>query len=199
MLVSLVGGSGAAATWAVAAVVAAFANHALIVVAIALAGEQPLRGTLGQLVDGLPLSVGVGLTGAVIAVLWGVGPEWLVLSFGPIGLLYRALWVPMLQHRVDTDPKTGLYHSERIREELETQIAAGVRVVVAMVDLDHLRTVNSRAGHLAGDRAIRAVADELGALAAQHGAAGPLRRRGVLPRPPRRRLRAGGRAARRGP
>ena len=54
----------------IAAVAGAVANHGLIVVAIALAGEQPLRGTLRQLTDGLPLSVGVGLTGAVLAVLW---------------------------------------------------------------------------------------------------------------------------------
>ncbi len=172
VLVAIVGGGGDVVGVTAATVVAAVANHGLIVVAIALAGEQPLRGTIGQLTDGLPLSVGVGLTGGVIALLWGVGPEWLVLALGPIGLLYRALWVPMLQHRADTDPKTGLYHSERIREELETQIGTGARVVVAMVDLDHLRTVNSRCGHLAGDRAIRAVADELAALAARYGAAG---------------------------
>ncbi|MEA2127077.1 MAG: hypothetical protein QOI80_3859 [Solirubrobacteraceae bacterium] len=175
VVVSLVGGGGGVAAMAAAAVVAAVANHALIVVAIALAGEQPLRGTLRQLTDGLPLSVGVGLTGAVIAVLWGVGGEWPVLAVGPVGLLYRALWVPMLRHRADTDAKTGLYHSERIREELEAQIAAtapGDRLAVAMVDLDHLRVINSRCGHLAGDRAIRAVADELGAVAALHGAAG---------------------------
>ena len=41
-----------------------------------------------------------------------------------------------------------------------------------MLDLDHLRAINSRAGHLAGDRAIRAVADELATVAARHGAAG---------------------------
>ena len=151
------------------------ANHALIVVAIALAGEQPLRGTLHQIIDGLPLSVGVGLTGAVCAELWVADPILLVLAVGPLGLLYRALWVPMLQHRADTDAKTGLYHSERIREEVAAQIAAAGpdgRLAVAMIDLDYLRTINSRCGHLAGDRAIRAVADELAVLAATHGAAG---------------------------
>jgi diguanylate cyclase (GGDEF)-like protein len=172
VLVSVVGDSHAVLAMGAAAVAGAVANHALIVVAIALAGEQPLRGTLRQITDGLPLSIGVGLTGAVLAVLWWEGPEWLLLAIGPIGLLFRALWVPMLQHRADTDPKTGLYHSERIREELAAQIAGGGRVAVAMLDLDHLRAINSRAGHLAGDRAIRAVADQLAALAARHGAAG---------------------------
>jgi diguanylate cyclase (GGDEF)-like protein len=172
VVAGLAGARGDVPALAAAAVIAALANHALIVVAIALAGEQPLRGTLRQITDGLPLSIGVGLTGAVIAVLWMTDPAWAVLALGPVGLLYRALWVPMLRHRADTDPKTGLYHSERIRKELADQIAVTPRVVVAMVDLDHLRTVNSRCGHLAGDRAIRAVADELAAIAARHGAAG---------------------------
>ncbi len=138
-------------------------------------GEQPLRGTLHQITDGLPLSIGVGLTGAVCAELWVADPILLVLAVGPIGLLYRALWVPMLQHRADTDAKTGLFHSERIREEVAAQISAAGsdgRLAVAMLDLDYLRTINSRCGHLAGDRAIRAVADELAVLAATHGAAG---------------------------
>jgi diguanylate cyclase (GGDEF)-like protein len=158
-----------------AAAAGALVNHGLIVVAIALAGEQPLRGTFKQLTDGLPLSVGVGLTGAVMAVLYTIDPALLILAVGPVGLLYRALWVPMLRHQADTDPKTGLYHSERIREELSAQIEAarsGGRVAVAMIDLDHLRAINSRCGHLAGDRAIRAVADALAEVAAQHGAAG---------------------------
>ena len=171
MLVSVIGNGGGVAMMAAAALAAAIANHALIVVAIATTGEQPLRGTVRQITDGMPLSVGVGLTGAVLAALWVQDPALLILAAGPIGLLYRALWVPMLQHRVDTDPKTGLYHSERIREELGIQIEAGP-VAVAMIDLDHLRTINSRCGHLAGDRAIRAVADELAVLAATHGAAG---------------------------
>jgi diguanylate cyclase (GGDEF)-like protein len=153
----------------------AVVNHGMIVTAIALAGEQPLRGTFKQLTDGLPLSIGVGLTGGVLAVLWTVDAALLLLAIGPVGLLYRALWVPMLRHQADTDPKTGLYHSERIREELTAQIEAarsGGGVAVAMIDLDHLRTINSRCGHLAGDRAIRAVADQLAGIAAQHGAAG---------------------------
>ena len=172
VLVNLAGAPGDVLALTAAALAAAVANHALIVVAIALAGEQPLRGTLRQITDGLPLSIGVGLTGAVIAVLWRVQPQWALLAIGPVGLVYRALWVPMLRHRADTDPKTGLYHSERIRKELADQIGAVPRVAVAMIDLDHLRTINSRCGHLAGDRAIRAVADELAAIAARHGAAG---------------------------
>ena len=175
VLVAFAAAPGGVGAIYVAVVAAAVANHALIVVAIALAGEQPLRRALNQITDGLPISIGVGLTGTVLAVLWVENPVLLVLGIGPLGLLYQALWVPMLQHRADTDPKTGLYHSERIREEVAAQVAAAGpdgRLAVAMLDLDFLRTINSRCGHLAGDRAIRGVADELAVLAATHGAAG---------------------------
>jgi diguanylate cyclase (GGDEF)-like protein len=167
---------------AVAAIIAAawaatVANHLLIVVVIAYAGEQPLRARVPQITDGLPLSVGVALTGGVLAALWEVSPEATLVAAGPVALVYRSLAVPMLRHQADTDAKTGLYHSERFREELEAQLEAASRrghgrVAVAMVDLDHLRAINTRCGHLAGDRAIRAVADELAALASRHGAAG---------------------------
>lgn len=175
VLVAFVAAPGGVGATYVAVVAAALANHLLIVVAISLAGEQPLRRALQQITDGLPISIGVGLTGAVLAALWVQNPVLLVLGVGPLGLLYQALWVPMLQHRADTDPKTGLYHSERIRDEVAAQVAAAGpdgRLAVAMIDLDFLRTINSRCGHLAGDRAIRGVADELAVLAATHGAAG---------------------------
>ena len=163
---------------AVAAVIAAATlsitvNHLLIIIIVAYAAQQPLRTRMPQLTDGLPLSVGVALTGGVLATLCELAPVATLIATGPVALVYRALAVPMLQHQADTDAKTGLYHSERFREELTSQLErTRGRLAVVMVDLDHLRQINTRLGHLAGDQAIRAVADELGALAARHGAAG---------------------------
>jgi diguanylate cyclase (GGDEF)-like protein len=169
---------------AVAAVIAAatlsiLVNHLLIIVVVAYAAQQPLYARVPQLTDGLPLSVGVALTGGVLAALWEVAPDAALIAVGPVALVYRALAVPMLRHQADTDAKTGLYHSERFREELTAQLESAARrsggrsrLAVAMVDLDHLRQINTRCGHLAGDTAIRAVADELAELASRHGAAG---------------------------
>jgi diguanylate cyclase (GGDEF)-like protein len=167
----------AVAAMGVAATVGALVNHLLIVVVVAYAGKQPLRSRMPQITDGLPLSVGVGMVGATLAVLWEVGPAAPLVAIGCVALMYRALAVPMLRHQADTDAKTGLYHSERFREELVAQLESAARrpgacVAVAMVDLDHLRVINTRCGHLAGDRAIRAVADALAELASRHGAAG---------------------------
>ena len=154
----------------------ALINHLLIVVVVAYAGAQPLRSRMPQITDGLPLSIGVALTGGVLALLWEISPVAPLVAVGPVALVYRALAVPMLRHQADTDAKTGLYHSERFREVLTDQLESARRndgtVAVAMVDLDHLRAINTRCGHLAGDRAIKAVADRLAELASQHGAAG---------------------------
>ena len=169
--------SPAAATLALlsAGVAGAMLNHGLIVVAVALAGEQRLRASLPQLVEGMPLSIGVGLTGAVLSVLWAVSPIMLIVAVGPLALIYRALWVPMLQHQASTDAKTGLLNHERLMEEFEAMLddarSRGSELAVAMIDMDHLRAINSRCGHLAGDRAILAVADALAEVTAKRGIA----------------------------
>jgi diguanylate cyclase (GGDEF)-like protein len=170
------GDGGAAALALLAAGVGgAMLNHGLIVIAVALAGEQRLRATLPQLIEGMPVSMGVGLTGGCLAVLWSVSPWLLLVAAGPLALVYRALWVPMLQHQATTDAKTGLLNHERFMEEfeslLESSRSRGSELAVAMIDLDHLRQINSRCGHLAGDRAIVAVADLLAAVTARRGIA----------------------------
>jgi diguanylate cyclase (GGDEF)-like protein len=166
---------GATLPLVAAGVAGAILNHGLIVVAVSLAGEQRLRASLPQLLDGMPLSVGVGLTGAVLAVLWTVSPFLLLVAVGPLALIYRALWVPMLQHQASTDAKTGLLNHERFMEEFEALLdearARGSELAVAMVDMDHLRQINSRCGHLAGDRAILAVADALAGVTSKRGVA----------------------------
>jgi diguanylate cyclase (GGDEF)-like protein len=158
-----------------AGVAGAVLNHGLIVIAVALAGEQRLRASLPQLVEGMPLSIGVGLTGAVLSVLWDVSPFLLLVATGPLALIYRALWVPMLQHQASTDAKTGLLNHERLMEEFESMLedarSRGSELAVAMIDMDHLRAINSRCGHLAGDRAILAVADALADVTAKRGIA----------------------------
>jgi diguanylate cyclase (GGDEF)-like protein len=54
-----------------------------------------------------------------------------------------------------TDPLTGLYNRRHIREQIEREIARarrhGESIGVALIDLDHFKTVNDRFGHPAGD------------------------------------------------
>ncbi len=61
-----------------------------------------------------------------------------------------------------TDPVTGLINRRAAEEVLEREASRaqrfGSRISVALVDLDHFKQVNDRHGHLAGDEALRAVA-----------------------------------------
>lgn len=61
-----------------------------------------------------------------------------------------------------TDSLTGLYNHgsffKRLDEEMAAATRHGRRLALMMVDLDHFKLYNDRRGHLAGDRAIIAVA-----------------------------------------
>jgi diguanylate cyclase (GGDEF)-like protein len=83
--------------------------------------------------------------------------------------------VPALRHKSRTDSKTGLYNFEHLRSTLDETVRAAARrsepVAVVMIDLDHLRTINNRFGHLAGDEAILRVAGALGEATQDRGVA----------------------------
>jgi diguanylate cyclase (GGDEF)-like protein len=151
---------------AAAALAFAFVNHLLIVFVASFASGEPLRTGLHQLMDGLPLDVPLAGTGACLAVLWEATPAAALLALGPLALIYRALLVPELEQRARTDAKTGLYNFGHFGERFEEALADARRrsgsLAVVVVDLDHLREINNRFGHLVGDRVIRAVAEAVG-------------------------------------
>lgn len=66
-----------------------------------------------------------------------------------------------------TDPLTGLCNRRAFFEALEERLeqarrsASGERFAVAVLDLDHMKQINDTYGHLAGDEALRLVADAL--------------------------------------
>lgn len=64
-----------------------------------------------------------------------------------------------------TDSLTGLYNHgsffKRLDEEMAAATRHGRRLALMMVDLDHFKAYNDRRGHLAGDRALIAVASVL--------------------------------------
>ena len=70
-----------------------------------------------------------------------------------------------LREQADRDWLTGLRNRRWLARELPAIIGPGRRgsdsAAVALVDLDHFKSVNDRFGHDAGDRVLRAVADLL--------------------------------------
>jgi diguanylate cyclase (GGDEF)-like protein/putative nucleotidyltransferase with HDIG domain len=148
-------------------------NHALIALVVRLARGRPLATCIDDMLECMPVDGALAVTGVCLAVMWAVTPPLALLAAGPMLLMYRALWVPLLQHKSRTDPKTGLYNSEHLSNELLDGLATARRTgepyAVVMIDLDQLRAVNNRHGHLVGDELIRSVA---GVVTRVTGAAG---------------------------
>ena len=142
-----------------------FVNYALIVGAIMLSNpDAPGRNAVGRLSDQLIVAGSLGLGVATAALLlsqpWAVA----VLLLTILGL-HRALLVDQFQTESRTDPKTGLANARFWHEIARREFAGAERtnspLGVLYLDLDHFKTVNDTYGHLAGDEALKAVADEL--------------------------------------
>src|SRR5436190_6455200 len=96
---------GAAAVLFASALAFVAINHLLIVAVISFSRHAPLSRCLKETAGGLPLDAALALTGACLVVLWIRAPVFAVLAAGPMMLIYRALWVPLLRHKSRTDPK----------------------------------------------------------------------------------------------
>lgn len=70
-----------------------------------------------------------------------------------------------LERLSTSDGLTGLFNHrhihELLREEFERSDRTGAPITVAMLDLDHFKSVNDRYGHVAGDQVLRELADIL--------------------------------------
>jgi two-component system cell cycle response regulator len=62
-----------------------------------------------------------------------------------------------------TDPLTGLYNKRYLDRHVGGLIESGKgrHLAILMVDVDHFKAVNDAYGHVAGDRALRLIADSL--------------------------------------
>jgi diguanylate cyclase (GGDEF)-like protein len=85
----------------------------------------------------------------------------------PLILIHRALAVPSLRAQALKDHKTGLLNTRGIaqagRSELERATRFDRPLSLLMLDVDDLRDINNRHGHLVGDAALIALTDALGA------------------------------------
>jgi diguanylate cyclase (GGDEF)-like protein len=158
-----------ALTWAVAVAiceqVGRRGNQLLIAVGIKLTdpsvkfAEQELnREALVADFAEFDLSILITIVVAVSAVLaiFAVPTVLLVRRFMMHGQL-------VAQSRIDT--KTGLLNASTWEREATAEIARAVRtgspLALALVDIDHFKSVNDTHGHLVGDKALRAVTDAL--------------------------------------
>jgi diguanylate cyclase (GGDEF)-like protein len=156
---------------AIAAAVAVFTlvNHIHVAGVLWLtAGITPAKSGLfsatSLLADASLLS-----NGAVCAQLAPINPYAILLGAAPLLLIHSALRIPVLEREARIDGKTDLLLAKVFQtvaeREFERASRLGRPLTLAMIDLDLLRDINNAHGHLAGDKAIRAVADALRAHA----------------------------------
>jgi diguanylate cyclase (GGDEF)-like protein len=115
--------------------------------------------------DCLLIDAGLLSLGAIAAALWEDQPGLVALTVIPLALAYRSLSIPALVEATRIEPKTGLYNLRHFHTTLTQELGRAARfhrsVALLMIDVDHLREINTARGHLAGDRALKAVADAL--------------------------------------
>lgn len=74
----------------------------------------------------------------------------------------RAQRARMLRELMLHDSLTGLLNHTTVKERIEKELAQATRhrvpVSLAMVDIDHFKSINDNHGHLAGDRVIKSLA-----------------------------------------
>jgi diguanylate cyclase (GGDEF)-like protein len=146
----------------VAAVTFVLFNHAVLARMLRLARGHDLSASGLFTLDGLIQDIVVAVVGVAVAFMilhsWALA----VVVAVPLVLIQRALALPSLREQALTDHKTGLLNSRGIDQPARNEFARAHRLgrpmSVLLCDIDDLRGINNRLGHLEGDAALAAVA-----------------------------------------
>jgi diguanylate cyclase (GGDEF)-like protein len=99
-----------------------------------------------------------------VLVTFGIAtsPLTIVFALPFVTLLQRSLRHAQLLNASRVDSKTGLLNAGTWEREAASEVARAVRtrtpLALMLIDLDHFKAVNDAHGHLAGDKALRAIA-----------------------------------------
>jgi diguanylate cyclase (GGDEF)-like protein len=101
----------------------------------------------------------------LITVVIAANPLFAILAVPTVLLARRFMMHAPLVEQSRIDAKTGLLNASTWEREAATEVERAVRthapLAVALIDIDHFKRVNDTYGHLAGDRALKAVTQEL--------------------------------------
>ena len=171
---------GHAAVWVLAVAAAAVlqwaVNMALIV--------PPVKGTnptlkIRQMVLGREkLENDVAELSVAVLVTVSVATSWLALAFAVplVTLLQRSSRHKQLVNASRVDSKTGLLNPGTWEREAASEVARAIRtrtpLAVALIDVDHFKLVNDTHGHMAGDVALKAIAETFRTFLREYDLAG---------------------------
>ena len=146
----------------VLAVLTYWALNALLIAAVVVltAGANAVRSFLKDR-EGLVVDIVAACVGTLAAVLWATEPMLAILLLPPVLLLEHQLFSGLRQAvRTDllTDVANPQYWREVTSREVERAAASNDHLAILMIDVDHIKSVNDRYGHLAGDEVLAAVA-----------------------------------------
>jgi len=158
-----------ALTWtlavAVCEIVGGRGHHFLIVGAIKLSDPSISLAKLELNREALQGDFAEFDLGVLITVVVAVNVVLAVFAVPTVLLARRFMMHAQLVVQSRIDSKTGLLNAATWESEAMIELARAVRtrtpLSIALVDIDHFKAVNDRYGHLAGDKALRAVTDAL--------------------------------------
>ncbi|MDB4896617.1 MAG: hypothetical protein JWN15_2879 [Firmicutes bacterium] len=137
-------------------------QYLLVQTLVSLDKRLPWHKTSVFHVDSIIGDIMMTLVGALIGRLYELDRSTILLTLVPLALLQRTLQRIQVAKLADMDSKTNLYNYRyldvQLNEEVRKATQSGRSLSLIFGDMDYLRDINNTYGHLAGDRALKAVA-----------------------------------------